>query len=232
MRYNVTGRVHPERANVCFQPVQGHFANGTTFVASCDASQLHVMVDSPAIIDPATAKIAAEDLAHIVVASLGYALGSSYAVEAIQVIDADSKSSVFGVRYEPARFADEQGIFNAAFELAFRNLFFRLAIRDYVRALGDVQDCATYCYRAIEAIKSAFTRGADDDGWLAMHAALGTSRDDIENIVKQYADPVRHGNWANAPQISGAQRGQMVLTTRDILKRYLDHAATARIGPS
>jgi hypothetical protein len=52
-----------------------------------------------------------------------------------------------------------------AFNLANQNPFFRLALVDFLRAINDVLDCPTYCYRAIESIKSAFVRKTGLDGW-------------------------------------------------------------------
>jgi hypothetical protein len=75
-----------------------------------------------------------------------------------------------------------------------RDLFFRLAVRDYLRALTDPIDCPTYCYRAIEAVERAFAHGSGlGNGWAPLHAALGTDKNTIESVVKDFADPVRHG---------------------------------------
>jgi len=48
-----------------------------------------------------------------------------------------------------------------------------------------------------------------------------TGRFDI--IVKVYADPIRHGNWAEAKPTDGVTRWKMLLLTRNILTKYLDH---------
>ena len=76
-----------------------------------------------------------------------------------------------------------------------RDVFFRLAVRDYLRAINVVGDCATYCYRAIEGINSAFVFKIGSDRWDDMHTALGTDRTAITSTIKDYADPIRHGNW-------------------------------------
>jgi hypothetical protein len=106
-------------------------------------------------------------------------------------------------------------------------VFFRLAVRDYLRAILEVTDCGTYCYRAIEAIKSSFAFRTGNDRWDEMHAALGTKRDLIETAVKHYADPVRHGNWLGARPTNASQRWTMLSVTRDVLAAYLDHAEPA-----
>jgi hypothetical protein len=213
----------PERAAAFFSPVSWNTPDGGLVTATCDASELCVIVDTPIVNDSATAKIFAEDYAHIVVASLGFSLGCRFGVEAIQVIEPAGKAYVFGVRDAALIFANQSEIFNKAVIVATKSVFFRLALRDYVRAITDAADCATYCYRAIEAIKSSF-QTHDADGWAAMHAALDTNRDAITATVKNFADPIRHGNWANAPTTNGHQRSTMLLTTRDVLERYLYYA--------
>jgi hypothetical protein len=67
------------------------------------------------------------------------------------------------------------------------DLFFRLAIREYLNAFTRPLDCATYCYRAIEGIKSAFVSKTENDGWDDMHVALGTNRSDIEGPGVEFA---------------------------------------------
>jgi len=224
MRFVVTGRVHPERAAVTFSQVRGDLENGS-FVASCDASELCIVIDSPGLPNAHSAKLAAEECAHVIVASLGFSLGSCYSVEAIQVIEGDGRASVFGVRNEALVFSDSNGIFNRAIVLAGKDVFFRVALRDYVRAINDAADCAPYCYRAIEAIKSAFAFRTNTEGWEEMHRSLGTSREEITTHVKEFADPARHGNWIRARATNGEQRTRMLTIARTVLERYLGFAA-------
>ncbi len=227
MRYVATGRIHPERADIRFSPIEWTIENDGRVVASCDASQLTVVLDLASIDGFITAYITAESFAHIVVGALGFTLGSGYSVELIQVTEESGTPHVFGVRPDldgggTLGFDPNLRVFQRAFELANRDVFFRLALRDFLRAIREVQDCATYCYRAIEAIKSAFVTKTGHDRWDDMHQALGTDRTLIDNTVKQYADPVRHGNWIEARPTDRFIRSKMLLLTRDILKKYLD----------
>ncbi|HQR53717.1 MAG TPA: hypothetical protein PLZ79_10640, partial [Burkholderiales bacterium] len=230
MKYICTGRVHPERADVSFSRVEMKFEGGGTAVASCDASQVTVVLDVSNVDGWIAAQLMADDVANILVGSLGFSLGSGYSVELIQVTEEDGTPHVFGVRPEGEKPGQTLGIdpqipaFNRAFRLSGRDVFFRLALRDYLRAITDVTDCATYCYRAIEGIKSAFVFKTGFDRWDDMHAALGTERDAITTTVKQYADAVRHGNWVNAKPTNKLERWKMLSLTRDILIKYLDYA--------
>jgi hypothetical protein len=72
-----------------------------------------------------------------------------------------------------------------------------MAVVDYANAVRSPVLCASLCFRAIEAIKSAFGPGNEAEQWACMHATLGTSRTSIDDDVKAYADPIRHGDWSN-----------------------------------
>ena len=230
MKYVVTGRVHPERANISFGRIEMKLEGGGLAVATCDASQITVALEAPHLDGWISAYILAGDVANILVGALGFSLGSGYSTEIVQVTDDDGTPHVFGVR--PTGEAPGQTLgmephlpaFNRAFQLSGTDVHFRLALRDYLRAITDVTDCATYCYRAIEGIKSAFVAKTGLDRWDDMHAALGSNRDAITTTVKDFADPVRHGNWLNAKPTNKFERWKMLSLTRDILVRYLDYA--------
>jgi hypothetical protein len=233
MKYIATGRVHPERADVSFSRVEMGFEGGGTAAVSCDASQVTIILNDPSVDGWIAARNASEGVASIVVGSLGFSLGSGYSVEIIQVTEEDGTPHVFGVRpggqnpEETLAFTPHNPVFNRALLLSARDIFFRLALRDYLRAMTDVTDCATYCNRAIEGIKSGFVFKTGIDRWDDMHATLGTDRDSITTTVKQYADAVRHGNWVNARPTDKFERWKMLSLTRDILLKYLDHAEPA-----
>jgi hypothetical protein len=233
MHYICTGRVQHERADISFSRIEASFGDGHKVVASCDASQVTLVLDSAAVDGWIAAQIVAADIAGIVVGALGLSLGSGYSVEILQVTEPDGTPHVFGVRPrgDPPNttlgFEPHRPLFNRALSLSGRDVFFRLAVRDYLRAITVVADCATYCYRAIEGIKSAFAFKTGIDRWDEMHAALGTHRTTITSIIKDYADPVRHGNWVNAKPTNKHERWKMLLFTRDILVKYLDYAEPA-----
>lgn len=233
MRYFVTGRVHPERADVSFSKIVMKLQGGGSVTTICDASQITVVLDVPTIDGWISAQIVAEDAANIVIGALGFSLGSGYSVEMIQVTEEDGAPHVFGVRPtgdtpdKTLGFSPHVDIFNKAYRLSGNDIFFRLAVRDYLRAVRDTTDCATYCYRAIEGLKSSFALKTGGDGWQEMHQALNTSRDEITTTIKSFADPIRHGNWASAPTTTGKQRWEMLALTRDILEKYLSHATAA-----
>lgn len=234
MKYVVTGRVHPERAEIYFSRVEIAVGNNGRAVLSCDSSQITISLDIPEVDGWITALVQAEDLSSFVVGALGFSLGSGYSVELIQVTEEDGTPHVSSVRPDnPERPGENLGfnsypeVFNRALLLAGRDIFFRLALRDYLQAITETGDCATYCYRAIESIKSSFVLRSGKDSWDEMHAALGTDRSSITTVVKKYADPVRHGNWAAAEPTDRFLRWKMLELTKDVLLKYLDQEQSA-----
>lgn len=233
MKYIVTGRVHPERADISFSRIQLKLPGDGTATASCDASQITVLLEIPSLDGWISAIIAADDIANIIIGSLGFSLGSGYSVELIQVTEEDGTPHVFGVRPEGKKAGETLAVephievFNHALRLASQNIFFRPALRDYLQAITDVTDCATYCYRAIESIKAAFVQKTGNNRWDDMHAALGTDQNVITSTIKDYADPIRHGNCVSARSTDKFKRWDMLELTRNILVKYLDHEEAA-----
>jgi hypothetical protein len=176
------------------------------------------VLENPSVDGWISGFIMAEQLAHIVVGALGFSLGSGYSVELIQITEEDGTPHVFGVRPTDAPgqslgFDPHAPVLNRAFQLA---------CRDFLRAITDTADCATYCYRAIESIKSSFVLKTGVDRWDDMHAALGSDRGSVTRAIKDYADPIRHGNWVDAKPTDSVIRWRMLQLTRDILVKYLD----------
>ncbi len=226
MRYVATGRVHPERADVRFSPIQLKTQDGGGVSISCDSSQVTVVIDSvPAVDGFVSAFIMAKSMATMVTTALGFSLGTGYSVEVIQVLEEDGKSHVLGTRPGNLHFEPSLPVFGSAFQASAKDIFLRYALQDYVRALSGQDECAFLCYRSIEAIASSFDTRDKGRGWAAMHAALGTQRTEVDSVVKDFADPIRHGNWTSMRTTTSAQRNAMLVLTRDLLNKYLTWAA-------
>ena len=229
MQYIATGRVHPERANVHFSRIEWTIPEQGRVVAQCDSSQITILLDLQNIDNAGLAYVTAEHFATLVISALGFSLGSGYSVEIIQITEKDGNPIVFGVRPaletqgQSLGFEPHDPVFNKAVTLANQDIFFRLALRDFLHAITDATDCATYCYRAIESLKASFVFKTGRDRWDDMHGALETDRTEIEDTIKKYADPIRHGNWANALPLDGLKMWGMLLLTRGILMKYINH---------
>ena len=222
MRYIVTGRVHPERADIFFNISTIEPPTGGSIAIHCEASQLTVILENQDIDGARSAFLMAEHIAQTLVSSLGFARGTGYAVELLQVIEETGAVHVFGTRVQELFFDACDVKFDEARTLCAKDIPFRMALTDYSAALRDSFRCASLCYRSIEAIKSAFAGGSDSEKWVSMHAALGTTRDEIEGAVKAFADPIRHGDWADYRPTNSGQRLLMLQVTRDTLDRYLN----------
>ncbi|WP_072391959.1 hypothetical protein [Hyphomicrobium sp. CS1GBMeth3] len=226
-RFIATGRVHPERADVSFTTIRLGLAPLGKAQVHCDSSQITVVIEGD-FDGFLSAHITAHELASMVTDALGMFLGTGYSVEMIQIIEDNGDPHVFGVRPLDADdktlgFAQEEQLFEQVLKMSAADVFFRFATSDYVRAITNTQDCATYCYRSIESIKSALALKTGVDSWKPLHEAVGTTRETIEQSVKRFADPVRHGNWIELPTTTAAQRYEMLKLTRDILLSYLKH---------
>lgn len=226
MQYIAYGRVHPERAAVFFSEVKLEFSGQGHLRVKCDAGQLTAIFDWVGN-DVDGAKLTIEHFAQMIASALGFSLNCGYSVELISVHQVGSESGpfTFGVK-APNEAPDNQAVvFNHAVDFAVKNVYFRLALRDYMRAITDQHDCAFYCFRTIEAISKSFSSKQGVNGWDEMHSALGTCKEDIILKIKNYADPVRHGNWLEAPGLNNAQRKDMLGYTQSILMKFLKHSS-------
>jgi hypothetical protein len=98
VRYVVTGRVLPERANASFMSIEWQIPGDGRVLAHCDSSQITVVLELASVDGWTTAHVVAEHYTLIVVGALGFSLGSGYSVELIQVTEENGNPHVFGVR--------------------------------------------------------------------------------------------------------------------------------------
>jgi hypothetical protein len=223
MKYVIVGRVHPERGDVHFLPSSWKTLGGGLVLVQCDSSQITVSLTDVETVDGYIAAfLLGRTIARTFVASLGFALGTGYTVEMLQVIDESGNAVVFGTRPSGLGFEPSDPVFVAARSLAGVDPYFRLALHDYMEAFSSDVECAFFCYRAIEAIQASYPANDDSTRWSAMHAALGTNRSEIDSTIKQFADPVRHGNWVAVKDSTASDRFAMLLMTRKVLRAYLD----------
>ena len=227
MKLVVTGRVHPERADVRFSASEWKSADGAMIRVGCDSSQISVSIDDPALEDKVTGFLNAQQVALAVVSALGFSLGCGYSIELIQCIDDSNSPVVFGVEVADLKFNDQLQVFLSALELSKKNVFLRMALKDYCFAIANAVECASSCFRAVESIKSFFGPGSDSACWLAMHAALGTDRQAIDVTIKRFSDPTRHGSWSAYVPTNSADRHAMLFLTREIIHKFIKHCEIA-----
>ncbi|ASJ96509.1 hypothetical protein [Shewanella marisflavi] len=222
MKFYISGKVLPERAAVYFSEIKMDMQKHGCMRISCDAGQLNAIFDTPNN-DIVSAKLTVEHNAQLIVSALGFSLNCGYSVEVINVFSSEEtdRSTVFGVKADTENDFDQNKVFNAALFFSTKNVYFRMALRDYMRAINDSMDCAFYCYRALEAITKSYSIGQGSQGWLDLHKDLDTNREDVDNKITRFASPIRHGRWAEAQSTTSAQRLEMLTYTQDVLLKFL-----------
>src|SRR5262249_16103737 len=98
MKYLATGPIHPQRADLSFNPIGMQLNGGGSAIATCESSQITVALDVLHLDGWIAAYIKAGDIANMLVGALGFSLGSGYSTEIVQVTEEDGTPHVFGVR--------------------------------------------------------------------------------------------------------------------------------------
>ncbi|MBA6380980.1 MULTISPECIES: hypothetical protein [unclassified Colwellia] len=222
MKYFISGKVLPERAAVQFSEIAMDMKQHGYLKITCDAGQLNAILDT-SINDIVSAKLTVEHNAQMIVSALGFSLNCGYSVEIITVFSSDEqdKGIVFGVKADTKNEFEQPKVFQDSLLYSGKNVYFRMALRDYMRAITDTMDCAFYCYRALEAITKSYSTGQGSKGWLDLHKDLGTNREDVDKKITSFANPVRHGRWAEAKSTTSEQRMEMLSYTQSILLKFL-----------
>jgi len=224
VKFTVFGRVHPENASVWLDRIESPTCAGGRFSIECKVSQILVIWEDPNVTDLDSAQIAATNLAQTYISAVGFAVGANYAVEILLVRREDGQLQRKDTKNPALDFGEaSKTVLPECMSLAGSDPHFRFALIDYCKAIMNPIETGFHCFRAIEAIKCAF----DPKDWNKMHAALGTTRAQIDSIVKVNADPIRHGNWSEIPITTKAERDGALLLTRDILYKHLKYRQSA-----
>lgn len=160
--------------------------------------------------------------------ALGYHLGGALEIQMIGGM-VDNKAVIFPairrpffVAVEGNRVEEDQFLPYALNAIV--NPHLRHALADVRQALALDDDCAFYCFRAIESLRQNYVDGDDDDRrvrdalWEALKTALNVTRDEIDEIGEA-AIPRRHGGHLD---LDYAKKVEMVITTRKLVGRYVD----------
>ncbi len=96
------------------------------------------------------------------------------------------------------------------------------SLSDFREAMRVPPQTGFFCYRAVESQMQTFrltATSSERDAWGRYREALQVSREALDRI-KLHADWARHGRQG---QITGAERAELLVTTRAILQRYVDY---------
>ena len=214
--FRCSGTLVPEDGHLALElPDLQHFdENGAVYCTSTtviENSEMHVIIEGlsvPVGFDIRAFRTLTVQLAQLIadtiLSAVCYEEGWNFSVRISRICDNTfnvnacelSPRSSFGPDPRSLRIDNHVGISKAIVSMSFRNEAFRKAVVDYSTALKWSLDAPFHCYRALEALCQHF-----GGKWDEMHNSLGTNRCTIYTLIKQHADPVRHGIDPDYPKV-------------------------------
>jgi hypothetical protein len=219
--YHFTGRVIPERANISSLPVKFEVSAGDDVAPGLLHIQIYAsqvfgrLVCPTPIKNELSARNLVEDAVRSILDAKGFVYARGYSVEIVQFFHPDPRGDrVFGVDVQALEvLATSRGLTEAHLHNLMStpsSLFFRRALGDFREALLSPMDTGFFCYRAIESLMQEHaSRNATvtdrKERWENFRHYYGVAEQQIMEI-KDYADPVRHGNGMSLKEITSADR--------------------------
>lgn len=228
-RWKFTGRVLPERVGLTAPILTGEFqsSSGFEFGFSGSIAASQVLVDvgvSPPDIDIFTLRNAVEAAIREQVDFIGFSWGMSLDIEILTASAEDGIWQVFGADMPILYQESEHQVLKLDFHLMQAVLSDGSAgamMADFREAMRVAGQTGFFCYRAIEACMQSFAereKTNEKNAWELMRNKLQIDLDGIR-AVKAKADWARHGKRG---YISDAERGEIFVFTRDVMRRYFD----------
>ncbi|MDX1880086.1 hypothetical protein SBE55_19985 [Mycolicibacterium sp. 141076] len=164
--------------------------------------------------------------------SLGFHRGASLDIKLVSGIVDNGAGRVYLAIHRPAFVTpseDDQtpaDVLGPFVVTASRHPSVRLALADIREAMRLTEDCAFYCFRAIESMRQHFLPDGEDDraareeSWGKLRDVLDVDRAPIDEI-RLAANARRHGGTAE--NFDAEQAGKYVLTTRGWMARFVEH---------
>ena len=243
-RYIFSGKVHPERVDFSIQQSIGAY-----FESDGQRIELNISISKSILVIEMTTDIVLEegetnkietiknnvlDTTSMIVDSFCYVKSVNYDLE-ISDIRCDELGFYyeFGVQGEWNLIIDDKQvkidftkIIIVLSDLRFK--FIAHALSDFRRSIKYPAMTASFCYRAIETIRSSYFEDPDindetkrrKDGWSKFRSCLSISLEEIQSINK-YSIPNRHGRY---PFISYDERERIMNLTRKIINAMLEEA--------
>lgn len=234
----LTGRVLPERATIDigqlrFQIVEtSDVSQGDLSVEIVHSQIFAKFTTAGAVANIFTLRNIVEDAVRALLDIVGYVHGYGYDADIVQYIppeEAGTSSYVFGINIPAiADSCTQAGVSVDAVLAAVakqNGYYVRQALADVREAIKNPNNTAFFCYRAIEALKNGYghNRGESvnsDAAWERFRNHYALSKDTIMQI-KSFADPIRHGNYAETPPMSDSDRATIFKDTWNIINQYV-----------
>lgn len=234
--YIFGGRVLPERVVVTISefkfdvPASHGIPEGTLFIEILASQILARFVCQTELEVEFTLRNLIEDASKSLLDALGFYKGYAYDVEIVHVVRPDTSGKrVFGIDIPVLKdICDSEGVTLGhvlAGVLAPSGIYFRRALADLREAIKSPQDTGFFCYRAVESLmRGSATRQRpvpqDSAAWSSFRSIYHIDRKDIDDI-KQFADPVRHGNYLQSQPMTDQDRAGMLKKAWKIVNQYL-----------
>lgn len=230
--YAFFGRIYPENAGVNISQTElQHMSQFGTLQIEIFAhgSQLLIEVQTEDTTnDIFTIKNLVKSSVSSLTDPLSFLVGKRVNVEILGVITPSGRKRVFGVElhYISGKISQEEiqdkwlpKIMDAYQTEA--SPYIQRAFRDYRLAMEYGEDTGFYCFRAIESLRQFFKNEDDAESWERLRDTLDVDRSTIEDGVQNYSKKRRHGDVYS---ITGEERQQILETTWDIIKRFIEFA--------
>jgi hypothetical protein len=235
-QYSFFGRVLPERAAVHISQISFEFIHPDSQIkgrltVEIIASQISAaLITDEEISDIFTLKNVIEDLIRFELDFVGFIFGRGYDLEITSLITSPKFSTVvFGVGIGIL----EQTMHERITRIEISSLlelyggrtadYLRRSLSDLRESIKVAKDTSFFCYRAIESFMQYFKNEfqlKEGTAWEMMRDTLKVERDDI-NIVKSFADPIRHGK---NEYISSEDREKILEITWEITSRFIEYS--------
>jgi hypothetical protein len=234
IQYTFFGNVHPERCNVSISEVRAKVGNlgdeihGEMRYYISFSQITAIFICEKPVANVYSLKNYVEDAIRVALDALGYVLACGYDLEVTEMIDSVGNAPiVFGVGIPAVeKVAEKAGVSFEAILRLFADSkggYLQRCLADLREAIRAPKDTGFFCYRAIESLRQFFVRekAVKDDkaSWEILRSELGVDKADID-FVKDFADPVRHGDSA---VISDAQRAKTFQLTWGVVNKFINY---------
>jgi len=237
--YIIKGIVHPERAPISLGPLKFSIHHPTTknnaeINFNIVLNQITLLIDTSNEWNIYDLKNMAKQLVADHLAIIGFIKGYAYEVEIRQILNPEKEiDQVYGIDIPCIEKRNKKMKISHDFPKIMAHiqgelgLYVKRCLNDLIASMKYPDDTGFYCYRAIESLKQyckeKFNISKEADQWKKFREITGYKKDDID-IVKNFADPVRHGDVIN---MTSENREKIFLKTWDIIEGFFDNIEKA-----
>lgn len=234
--YIFLGRVIPERALLDIGEVKmkvlasDEVPEGELFIEIIKSQVFVQFLGANKVQNVFTLRNYVEEAVRMLLDVTGYFYGYGYDVEIIQLVSPNtSEKQVFGIDIPVLEgICKEAGVaINDILAVMSKKegYFLRHALADIREAMKSPKDTGFFCYRAIESLKNYCAKRNEvqpekEKAWQYFRKKYAISKEQIMGI-KDFADPIRHGNYIESRPIADKDRAKIFKNTYDIIDAFI-----------